>query len=122
MTNLAENLTATAQRFPDRPAIKLDDMVLTWSDVQAGAQRVAGMLRSKGIGPGDRVAVFGAGPVGLMAALSGCGGAANGQSADSLTDVSYVFSGVLTVCTDSPYAPFVYEQKGKLVGRAVLTP
>ncbi|WP_445257720.1 long-chain-fatty-acid--CoA ligase [Nocardioides aurantiacus] len=55
MTNLAENLTATAQRFPDRPAIKLDDMVLTWSDVQAGAQRVAGMLRSKGIGPGDRV-------------------------------------------------------------------
>ncbi len=57
MTNLAENLTATAQRFPDRPAIKLDDMVLTWSDVQAGAQRVAGMLRSKGIGPGDRVAM-----------------------------------------------------------------
>lgn len=55
MTNLAENLTATAQRFPDRPAIKLDDLVLTWSDVQQGAQRVAGMLRSKGIGPGDRV-------------------------------------------------------------------
>ncbi|KQT91484.1 long-chain fatty acid--CoA ligase [Marmoricola sp. Leaf446] len=55
MTNLADNLTATAERFPDRPAIKLDDLVLTWSDVQAGAQRVAGMLRSKGIGPGDRV-------------------------------------------------------------------
>ena len=55
MTNLADNLTATAEQFPDRPAIKLDDLVLTWSDVQEGAQRVAGMLRSKGIGPGDRV-------------------------------------------------------------------
>ncbi len=57
MTNLADNLTATAERFPDRPAIKLDDLVLTWSDVQQGAQRVAGMLQGKGIGPGDRVAM-----------------------------------------------------------------
>jgi polar amino acid transport system substrate-binding protein len=54
--------------------------------------------------------------VALLATLSGCGGAANGESADSLTEVSPVFKGVLTVCTDSPYAPFVYEQKGKLVG------
>ena len=27
-----------------------------------------------------------------------------------------MFDGVLTVCTDSPYQPFVYEEKGKLVG------
>lgn len=54
--------------------------------------------------------------VALMATLSACGGAANGESADSLTDVSLVFKGVLTVCTDSPYAPFVFEEKGKLSG------
>jgi polar amino acid transport system substrate-binding protein len=54
--------------------------------------------------------------VALMATLSACGGAANGESADSLSEVSLVFKGALTVCTDSPYAPFVYEQKGKLVG------
>ena len=54
--------------------------------------------------------------VALMATLGACGGAANGQSADSLSDVTPVFKGVLTVCTDSPYAPFVYEEKGKLVG------
>src|SRR5690349_1570361 len=54
--------------------------------------------------------------VALMATLSACGGAASGESAESLSEVSLVFKGVLTVCTDSPYAPFVYEEKGKLVG------
>ena len=54
--------------------------------------------------------------VALMVTLSACGGAANGESADSLSEVSLVFKGALTVCTDSPYAPFVYEEKGKLVG------
>lgn len=54
--------------------------------------------------------------VALMATLSACGGAASGESADSLSQVSPVFKGVLTVCTDSPYAPFVYEEEGKLSG------
>ena len=54
--------------------------------------------------------------VALLATLSACGGSASGSSADALTEVSPVFKGVLTVCTDSPYAPFVYEEKGKLVG------
>src|SRR6478672_5094102 len=52
----------------------------------------------------------------LMASLSACGGNANGESADALSKVDLVFDGVLTVCTDSPYQPFVYEEKGKLVG------
>ncbi len=52
----------------------------------------------------------------LMASLSACGGDANGESADALSKVDLVFDGVLTVCTDSPYQPFVYEEKGKLVG------
>lgn len=54
--------------------------------------------------------------VALLATLSGCGGDANGQEAQSLTDVSLVFGGALTVCTDAPYPPFVFERKGKLVG------
>ena len=63
-----------------------------------------------------RVAAAALSSVALLATLSGCGGAASGESAESLSDVSFVFKGVLTVCTDSPYAPFVYEEKGKLVG------
>ena len=55
MTNLADNLTRTAEQHGDRPAIKLDDMVLTYSQLQDGARRVAAMLKSKGVGVGDRV-------------------------------------------------------------------
>ena len=55
MTNLAENLTATAAKHPNRPAVKLDDTVLTYQQLQDGARRVAALLKSKGLKPGDRV-------------------------------------------------------------------
>ncbi len=55
MTNLADNLTKTAEQHPDRPAIKLDDTVLTYQQLQDGARRVAALLKSKGVGPGDRI-------------------------------------------------------------------
>ncbi len=55
MTNLADNLTKTAEQHPDRPAVRLDDMVLTYRELQDGARRVSTLLSSKGIGPGDRV-------------------------------------------------------------------
>ncbi|TGN63920.1 amino acid ABC transporter substrate-binding protein [Nocardioides eburneiflavus] len=54
--------------------------------------------------------------VALMATLGACGGSASGEEADALTDVSLVFGGALTVCTDMPYAPFEYEEKGKPTG------
>ncbi|MEO7351968.1 MAG: long-chain fatty acid--CoA ligase [Marmoricola sp.] len=55
MTNLADNLTKAAQKHPDRPALRLDDHVLSYSDLQDGARRVATLLKEKGVGPGDRV-------------------------------------------------------------------
>ena len=55
MTNLADNLTATASRHGQRPAVRLGDSVLTYSQLQDQAQRVATMLKERGIGPGDRV-------------------------------------------------------------------
>ncbi|MEP7330797.1 MAG: long-chain fatty acid--CoA ligase [Terracoccus sp.] len=55
MTNLADNLTRTAERHGNRPAIKLDGLVLTYSELQDGARRVAALLKSKGVGSGDRV-------------------------------------------------------------------
>ena len=55
MTNLADNLTKTAEQHPDRPAVKLDDTVLSYSQLQDGARRVAALLKSKGLKPGDRV-------------------------------------------------------------------
>ena len=55
MTNMANNLTRTAEHYGDRPAIKLDDLVLTYSELQDGARRVAALLKSKGVKSGDRV-------------------------------------------------------------------
>ncbi|HZN76995.1 MAG TPA: long-chain fatty acid--CoA ligase [Micromonosporaceae bacterium] len=56
--NIAENLTRSAERYPDRPAIRLNDMVLTYSDLDRASARAAGLIRERGVRPGDRVAVM----------------------------------------------------------------
>src|SRR4051812_37532293 len=56
--NLAENLTATAERSGERIAQKLDDVELNYALLNEGAARVAGLLGAKGVGPGDRVGVM----------------------------------------------------------------
>jgi long-chain acyl-CoA synthetase len=55
MTNLAANLIATAEKYGDRPAVRLDDHVLSYSDLHSAAAAVAGTLKARGISPGDRV-------------------------------------------------------------------
>jgi long-chain acyl-CoA synthetase len=56
--NLTHLLTESAARHPDRPALKLDDAVLNYATLDEGASRVAGLLKDKGVQPGDRVAVM----------------------------------------------------------------
>ena len=56
--NLAETLIATAQRRPAGPALKLDDVVLSYGALDDLTARVAGFLRASGVGPGDRVALM----------------------------------------------------------------
>jgi polar amino acid transport system substrate-binding protein len=63
-----------------------------------------------------RVAAAALSSLALMATLGACGGAANGEDADALSDVSLAFNNTLTVCTDMPYEPFEYEEKGKPTG------
>jgi long-chain acyl-CoA synthetase len=58
MTNLAELLTDTAARSPERTAIKLDQRELSYSELDQASARVAGLLHAKGIGPGDRVGLM----------------------------------------------------------------
>ena len=67
------------------------------------------------LGPA-RTALAALSSVALMATLSACGGSASADEADALSEVSLVFSGALTVCTDMPYAPFEYEEGGKPTG------
>src|SRR5918994_1293216 len=58
MSSLAHQLTDTAARHGDRLALKLDDVELNYAAFDEGASRVAGLLRERGIGPGDRVGLM----------------------------------------------------------------
>ena len=55
--NLAENLVRAAAAHPQRAAVKLDDIEVSFAALQGAAGRVAGWLRSLGVAPGDRVAL-----------------------------------------------------------------
>jgi|HigsolmetaAR201D_1030396.scaffolds.fasta_scaffold01188_11 long-chain acyl-CoA synthetase len=57
-SNLAANLAATAAANPDKPAVKLDDIVFNYQLLNDASARVASMLKSKGLKPGDRVGLM----------------------------------------------------------------
>ena len=58
-------------------------------------------------------------PLALLAvlplALTGCVSTAN-ENSDANGEVSFVKSGTLSVCTNTPYKPFEYEENGTIVG------
>jgi long-chain acyl-CoA synthetase len=58
MPNLADLLTRAAEQHGDRIALKLDDQELNYAFLNEGASRIAGLLKAKGIEPGDRVAIM----------------------------------------------------------------
>jgi long-chain acyl-CoA synthetase len=58
MTNLAHDLREAAQMYPDRPAVRLDDTVLSYARLDDLSARAAAWFRERGLGPGD--------PVGIM--------------------------------------------------------
>jgi len=58
MSNLSLNLVATARDYPDRPALRCDELEVTFSQFDAAAARVATFLEREGIEPGDRVGLM----------------------------------------------------------------
>jgi long-chain acyl-CoA synthetase len=56
--NLALNLTRTAAEHPDAVAVKLDDAAFNYGLLDNASQRIATMLKSKGVGRGDRVGIM----------------------------------------------------------------
>ena len=55
--NLASLLEDTTQKYPDREAVVLGDIRLTYAQVNGAANQVANLLASRGIGRGDKVAL-----------------------------------------------------------------
>src|SRR4051812_3191191 len=58
MPNLADLLTRAAEQHGDRIALKLDEQELNYAFLDEGASRIAGLLRARGIEPGDRVGIM----------------------------------------------------------------
>src|SRR5205085_6215874 len=51
-------LTDRAQHGPDRTAIKLDDLEISFKRLNESAARAAALLHEKGLSPGDRVGIM----------------------------------------------------------------
>ncbi len=57
MLNLSVFLEASARSHPDRDAVVMGDLRLTYAQVDGFANQVANLLVSRGVGPGDKVAI-----------------------------------------------------------------
>jgi long-chain acyl-CoA synthetase len=58
MANLALNLAEAKDMYPDRAAVRLDDRSLTYEQLHDRSARVAALLATLGVEPGDRVALM----------------------------------------------------------------
>jgi long-chain acyl-CoA synthetase len=58
MANLARLVTASAAERPERPAIKLDDVVVPYAVLDEATRRLAGVLAARGVQAGDRVGLM----------------------------------------------------------------
>ena len=58
VTNLARNLTDTTRAHAGRVAVRVDDAALTYRALDEASARVAGLLRERGLEPGDRVGLM----------------------------------------------------------------
>jgi long-chain acyl-CoA synthetase len=58
MANLALNLLEAKAMYPERVALRLDDLVLTYDQLEERSARVAALLAARGVEPGDRVGLM----------------------------------------------------------------
>lgn len=56
--NLATLLTESAEKFPERTAVRLDEVAIPYAALDQTSKLVAGLLQSKGVKAGDRVGIM----------------------------------------------------------------
>ena len=50
--NIAHVLRESARMYPDRPAVRLDELVISYAELDELSGRAAGWLRELGVAPG----------------------------------------------------------------------
>jgi len=58
MTNLESLLRHAADGHPDRVALRMDDLTLTYAQLREAAGRTSALLAARGVRPGDRVGIM----------------------------------------------------------------
>src|SRR5271156_921330 len=58
VTNLARNPPDTTRPHAGRVAVRVDDAAMTYRALDEASARVAGLLRERGLKPGDRVGLM----------------------------------------------------------------
>src|ERR1700743_3667041 len=58
VTNLARNLTETTRAHAGRVAVRVDNAAMTSRALNEASARVAGLLRERGLKPGDRIGIM----------------------------------------------------------------
>ncbi len=58
MADLNSVFAESAARYAERPAVRMDGLVLSYSRLRDAAYRMASLLSSAGVAPGDRVAIM----------------------------------------------------------------
>ena len=58
VTNLAKNLTDTTRVHAGRVAVRVDNAAMTYRALDEASARVAGLLRERGLKPGDRIGIM----------------------------------------------------------------
>ncbi|MGW3444603.1 long-chain-fatty-acid--CoA ligase [Streptomyces sp. NPDC001076] len=56
--NLAHHVPDSARTYPDRPALRIEDTTVSYRALDRDSARMAGLLRDRGVKPGDRVALM----------------------------------------------------------------
>ncbi len=56
--NLARILDEAARMYPERPAVRLDELVISYQQLDDLSARAADWLRERGVAPGDRVGIM----------------------------------------------------------------
>ncbi len=58
MANLSSLLEQAAAEHGERPAVRMDDLVLSYAEIRNAAGRLTALLSSLGVTPGDRIAIM----------------------------------------------------------------
>ncbi len=120
--NIADLFEHTVDAVPDRPALVVDDEVLTFSDVEDRANRLAHHLARHGVGVGDHVGVHGQNSsewvVAMMAAFKLRAVPININFRYVADELAYLFddADLVALVHDVAFAPRVLEVVADLPG------